>query len=80
MTVPIKSDKFTKISAIIAQHLSCDVSIITPATRLEDLGVDEFDLLELVMKWEDEYGVVIQDNEIVQFDCVNDVIDCIATK
>jgi|GEM_PF-6935356 len=80
MTVPTRSDTFTKIVAIVAQHLSCDAAVIIPETRLEDLGADEFDVLELVMKWEDECGVIISDDDSAQFDSLQDVIDCIAAK
>ena len=80
MTVHSKSDITAKIIETAAQHLSRDADTFIPATRFEDLGADEFDMIELVMKWEDEFEVVIEDDELPQLVSVQAVAECIAQK
>jgi len=51
---------FGKIAAVIADHTGGDVSEITEATTFEDLGVDSLDVVEMVMKLEDELGIELE--------------------
>ncbi|RKW44687.1 MAG: acyl carrier protein, partial [Lachnospiraceae bacterium] len=47
-----------KIKSIIANQLNIDESSIKEdSTFKDDLGADSLDLFELVMAFEDEYGV-----------------------
>ena len=75
-----KSDITAKVIETVAQHLSRDMDSIIPATRFEDLGADEFDMLELVMKWEDEFELVIEEDELPQFVSVEAVTEYIAQR
>jgi acyl carrier protein len=43
----------------------------------EDVGADSLDFVELVMELEEEFGVTIPDDEIVQIKTVADAIRCI---
>jgi len=49
-----------KISEVIADHLGTDVSEITEATTFEELGVDSLDIVEMVMKFEEELDVELE--------------------
>jgi len=51
---------FEKISAVIADQTGCDVAEITESTTFEDLGVDSLDIVEMVMKFEEELGVELE--------------------
>ena len=51
---------FEKIAAIIAEHTGSDVAKITEETTFEDLGVDSLDVVEMVMKFEEELGVELE--------------------
>ena len=54
-----------KVAAIIREQLNRENVEITEATRFkEDLEVDSLDLFELVMAFEEEYGVPIPSEEL----------------
>ncbi|MCI6516818.1 acyl carrier protein [Waltera intestinalis] len=64
-----------KVAAIIREQLNRENVEITEATRFkEDLEVDSLDLFELVMAFEEEYGVPIPSEELENLATVGDVI------
>lgn len=69
---------FEKISEIIYDVLS--VYPDTPNSKLEDdLYMDNIDLVELIIRLEQEYSVPIRDDE-TNWVCVEDIIKTIARK
>lgn len=64
-----------KIIELIADKLCKKKEQITLASRLvEDLGADSLDVVELIMAFEDEFGVSLPDEDIAQMKTVGDVI------
>ena len=63
-----------KVQAMLADALSISVSKVTPDARIiEDLGADSLDVVELLSRLEDEYGVVIPDEDVENMKTVADV-------
>ena len=66
---------FYKVQAILAKQLRLDPERITPQSLIKkDLGADSLDILQLLMRIEDQYGIVIPDQELAKFDSVADVV------
>ena len=66
---------FDKVKAILAKQLRKDPAIITPESRIKrDLGADSIDILQLLMRIEDQYGIVIPDQELATFETVGDAV------
>ena len=66
---------FDKVQAILAKQLRLDPAKITPASQIKkDLGADSLDILQLLMRIEDQYGIVIPDQALAKFDTVADVV------
>ena len=66
---------FDKVKAILAKQLRKDPAIITPESRIKrDLGADSIDILQLLMKIEDQYGLVIPDQALAKFETVGAVV------
>jgi acyl carrier protein len=69
-----------RVREIVAEQLERDVNeVTTTASLIEDLGADSLDVVELVMKMEEEFGIEIPDEEAEKIKTVNDVIQYIAT-
>lgn len=67
---------FPQVRDILAKQLRiADVDTITPESRImDDLGADSLVILQLLMKIEDDYGIMIPDEELVGFVTVGDVV------
>ena len=67
---------FPQVRDIRAKQLRiADVDTITPESRImDDLGADSLVILQLLMKIEDDYGIMIPDEELVGFTTVGDVV------
>ena len=79
MDIPMTSftmqDTFDKVADIIATTLSVDKKSVMPAATLQDLGADSLDLVEIVMKIEEEFGIEINDEVIEKLENVQDLIN-----
>lgn len=67
---------FEEVQKILAKQLRIsDPGRITPQSAIQkDLGADSLDILQLLMKIEDSYGIVIPDEELAGFVTVGDVV------
>ena len=67
-----------RVKEIIEEQLNLDGVEITTETRFkEDLEADSLDLFELVMAFEEEYGVEIPSEDLEQITTVGAVIEYI---
>lgn len=70
-----KADTSNKVIEIIAQKLKIDKNTITPISTLQDLGADSLDLVEIIMKLEEVFGIEINDADVEKFHNISDVIE-----
>lgn len=69
---------FERVKEIIEEQLNLDGVEITLESRFkEDLEADSLDLFELVMAFEEEYGVEIPSEDLENITTVGAVIDYI---
>jgi acyl carrier protein len=67
-----------KVKAIIADQLGVAEADVTPAAHfVDDLGADSLDTVELVMKFEDDFGMEIPDEDAEKIQTVQHAIDYI---
>ena len=70
-----------KIIKIVADQLNVDESEISPdSSFVDDLGADSLDTVELVMAFEEEFGIEIPDEDAEKIQSVQNAIDYIAAK
>lgn len=67
-----------QVKQIIADELGVDESEVTDTARfIDDLGADSLDTVELVMRFEEEFGIEIPDEEAEKIQSVGDAISYI---
>ncbi len=72
---PIMSDISERVKKIVVEHLGVDETKVTEeASFVDDLGADSLDTVELVMAFEEEFGVEIPDDAAEKIVTVKDAI------
>jgi len=67
-----------RVKSIIVEQLGVDADEVTPeASFVEDLGADSLDTVELIMAFEEEFGVEISDDEAEKIRKVKDAVEYI---
>ncbi len=70
-----------KVKELISKQLDVDPEQVTPeASFVDDLGADSLDTVELVMAFEETFGVSIPDEDAEKIQKVQDAIDYIKNK
>ena len=66
---------YEKVKSIIAEQLDIDPeSINYDSSITDDLGADSLDVVDLVMSFEDEFGVEIPDDAVETIRTVSDIV------
>jgi len=69
------SDVGDKVKSIICEQLMVDPDEVTDESSfVEDLGADSLDTVELIMEFEDEFGVEIPDEEAEKISTVGEAV------
>jgi len=71
------NDTAQKVIAIIADKLHLDAADVNPQATLQDLGADSLDMVDIIMKIEEEFGIEINDEDAEKLLNVQDVINYI---
>ena len=66
---------YEKVKAIVVDQLQQDADNVNPdSTFVDDLGADSLDIVELIMRFEDEFNIEIPDEKAEKIKTVNDVV------
>jgi acyl carrier protein len=69
------SDVIERVKKIVVERLEVDADKVTEkASFIDDLGADSLDLVELVMAFEEEFGIEIPDDVQEQIGTVGDAV------
>jgi acyl carrier protein len=75
------SDIKSKVTEIIVKKLGVEESQITnEANFTKDLGADSLDTVELIMEFEKEFEITIEDSDAEKIQTVGDVITYLEGK
>ena len=67
------TDTPDRVKKIVVEHLCVEEDKVTPdASFIDDLGADSLDIVELVMAFEEEFGVEIPDDAAEEINTVGD--------
>jgi acyl carrier protein len=69
------SDVIERVKKIVVERLEVDAEKVNEkAAFIDDLGADSLDLVELVMAFEEEFGIEIPDDVQEQIGTVGDAV------
>lgn len=72
------SDIENRVKKIVVEHLGVDEAKVAPeASFIDDLGADSLDTVELVMAFEEEFGIEIPDDAAETILTVKDAVNFI---
>jgi acyl carrier protein len=70
-----------KVKEIIVEQLGVDADEVTPeASFTDDLGADSLDIVELVMAFEEEFGIEIPDEDAEKIQRVQEAVTYIGQR
>ena len=76
-----KEDILNHIKKIVVDKLDVNESKITENAKfIDDLGADSLDTVELIMQFEEEFGLEIPDEEAEKILSVSDALEYISTN
>ncbi len=75
------SDVADRVKKIVLEHLGVDeAKVVENASFIDDLGADSLDTVELVMAFEEEFGVEIPDDAAEKILTIKDAVDFISAN
>lgn len=72
-----KEDTQQKVIAVIANKLSTPAANITTESTFKDLGADSLDIVEMIMNFEETFGIEIKDEDAEKIKNVAQVVELI---
>ena len=73
-----EQDTFEKVKSIVVEQLGVDEKEVKmDAAYIDDLGADSLDIVELIMAFEEEFGIEIPDEAAEKIKTVQDVVSYI---
>ncbi len=70
-----------KVVETVVKNLGVDKNKVTPEAKfIDDLGADSLDLVELIMQFEEDFGLEIPDDDAEKILSVQNAIDYIQSK
>jgi len=75
------SDVADRVKKIVLEHLGVDEDkVVEGASFIDDLGADSLDTVELVMAFEEEFGIEIPDDAAEKILTIKDAVDFIESQ
>jgi len=71
---------FDELKQILVTSFQADPTEVTPDARLQDLGLDSLDMVELSLVLKSEWGVAISDDELIEYQQVGAVVAAVESR
>ena len=75
------NEVFEKVKNLFVEELGIDAEKVTMEAKLEeDLEIDSLGIVEVVMAFEDEFGIEIDDEELTDVGTVGQAVNLLHSK
>ena len=74
-----KEDTLNKVIAIISEKLNLPEQNITETSTFKDLGADSLDVVEIIMSFEESFGIEIKDEDAEKIKSIGEAVSLINT-
>jgi len=64
-----------KVKEVVAEKLSIQQETIKPESTLKDLGADSLDIVEMIMRFEEVFGIEVKDEDAEKIATVQQAVD-----
>ena len=68
---------FDRLAGIVAEKLNIDRATVKPESTMQDLGADSLDMVEIVMRIEEEFNIEINDADAERLHTLQEVVEYI---
>jgi acyl carrier protein len=75
-----KEDTKNKVVTIVADKLSIGNDVVLKSKSFQDLGADSLDMVEIIMKLEEKFGIEINDEDAEKLESLDQVVDYIQER
>lgn len=77
MAVYDLNETYARVVGIVTEILKIDASTVKTDSTFESLGADSLDMLEIIMKLEETFGIEISDEQAAQIKTVGEAVESI---
>lgn len=70
-----QEDTMQRVKRVIAEKLSVPEENIKPESTLKDLGADSLDIVEMIMTFEEVFGIEVKDEDAERIKTVQEAVD-----
>jgi len=77
MAVFEKEDIRNKVVKIVTDKLSVEKETVEKSGSFQDLGADSLDMVDIIMKLEEQFSIEINDEDAEKLSSLNEVVDYI---
>lgn len=74
-----KEETLSKVISIISEKLNLPAQNITQASTFKDLGADSLDVVEIIMSFEETFGLEIKDEDAEKIKSIGEAVALIYT-
>lgn len=72
---------YDKLKDLILSQFGIDEDQLTPDTDIvEDLGADSLDVMEMLMALEEEYGILVVDDDVSELRTIREIAEFVENK
>lgn len=69
-----------KVKSLVVEKLKVDANQVRLESKFNDLGADSLETMDLIMAFEDAFGITIEDQDMAKITTVGEAIDFIKLK